>query len=328
MKEKLLTISIAAYNVEQYIEQCLQSIVACKYIDDIEVFVIDDGGTDKTAEVAEKYSSMFQNSINIVRKSNGGYGSTVNYSILHARGKYFKLLDGDDWFNTNGLEELIKQLKNNDYDMVLSNVLKGPSEDNLSLIDYVGENIDSCKSGELSSIVGHWGITFKTNILRKSKLNLPEHCLYTDKLYSTIPFFYVKTIGLCNNSVYCYRTGRDGQSISRDSRINHFSEYIKVCKLLFKFVENSDCMEKSYVFRRVINGYHLAIKTLLLLKICAKNRKLIIKFEKKCKEETPRVYYAASEANTKTGKILKWLRKSKYCLYYAFALVPKSRIDF
>ena len=89
---KTLTISIAAYQVGQYIDQCLQSIVHSEAIDEIEVFVVDDGGRDDTLEKAERYRAQFPDSIFLVHKENGGYGSTINYSLAHATGTYFKKL--------------------------------------------------------------------------------------------------------------------------------------------------------------------------------------------------------------------------------------------
>ena len=109
--EKLLTISIAAYNVQSYIEQNLNSIIKSKYIDLIEVFVVDDGGQDNTLAIAQKYAEKYPDSIYPVHKENGGYGTTVNYSAEHATGKYFRLLDGDDWFNTEGLDKLMEHIQ-------------------------------------------------------------------------------------------------------------------------------------------------------------------------------------------------------------------------
>ena len=93
---KLLTVSIAAYNMEKYIRQALDSLLSCRHAQSIEIFVIDDGGTDHTLEIAKEYAWKHPGTVIPVHKENGGYGSTINYSIEHATGKYFKQLDGDD----------------------------------------------------------------------------------------------------------------------------------------------------------------------------------------------------------------------------------------
>ena len=87
--EKILTISIAAYNVGDYIKNTLDSLVVPEVMDKLEVFIVDDGGTDETLKIAKEYEEKYPETFHAVHKENGGYGSTVNYSIAHATGKYF-----------------------------------------------------------------------------------------------------------------------------------------------------------------------------------------------------------------------------------------------
>ena len=79
---KELTISIAAYNVEKFLERTLESLVISKdYLERIEVIIVDDGSIDSTSVIAEKYCRNYPNSFRLIKKENGGYGSTVNCSI-------------------------------------------------------------------------------------------------------------------------------------------------------------------------------------------------------------------------------------------------------
>lgn len=79
-------------------------------MDCLEVLIIVDGGNDKTLEIAKEYESKYPNTFKAVYKENGGYGSTINKGIELATGKYFKQLDGDDWFDTNNLEKYVMNL--------------------------------------------------------------------------------------------------------------------------------------------------------------------------------------------------------------------------
>ena len=106
---KILTISVAAYNVENYIRDTLESLVIPELLDDLEIFIIDDGGTDKTLAIAKEYELKYPNTFHAIHKSNGGYGTTVNWSIKNATGKYIKLVDGDDWIDANGLKALVNE---------------------------------------------------------------------------------------------------------------------------------------------------------------------------------------------------------------------------
>ena len=110
--------------MEKYIRQALDSLLSCRHAQSIEIFVIDDGGTDHTLEIAKEYAWKHPGTVIPVHKENGGYGSTINYSIEHATGKYFKQLDGDDWFCADKLDDFICLLGNVDDDMVFSQTIE------------------------------------------------------------------------------------------------------------------------------------------------------------------------------------------------------------
>ena len=124
-QEKILTISVAAYNVESYIAENLDSILITDVRDEIEVLVVDDGGNDGTLEIARKYEEQYPGIIRAVHKENGGYGSVQNYSMQNASGRFFKILDGDDWVDREGLTKLVEYLRDTKADAVVTDYLKG-----------------------------------------------------------------------------------------------------------------------------------------------------------------------------------------------------------
>lgn len=83
---KTLTISIAAYNVQDYIGKTLESLLKCKNASDLDVIVVNDGSSDETLRVAREFERLAPTIIRIVNKQNGGYGSTINTSIRLAQG--------------------------------------------------------------------------------------------------------------------------------------------------------------------------------------------------------------------------------------------------
>ncbi len=105
--KKILSVSIASYNVEKFLDQTLESCLVPEIMDRLEVIIVNDGSKDGTADVAKKYTEKWPDTFILVDKENGGYGSTVNVGIKTATGKYFRLLDGDDWFDKDGLREFI-----------------------------------------------------------------------------------------------------------------------------------------------------------------------------------------------------------------------------
>ena len=118
--EKVVTISIAAYNMENYIRKTLDSLLDERIIDDLEVLIVDDGGTDGTLAIAKEYAAKYPDSIFPIHKENGGYGSVLNYTVPRAMGKYFRILDGDDWLKTENLYDWVQLLKTLDVDLFFS----------------------------------------------------------------------------------------------------------------------------------------------------------------------------------------------------------------
>ena len=112
MGEKLLSVIIPMYQSERYIKKCLNSLILPPdWMRRLEVLVIDDGSTDRGAEVVREYVRIWPESIRLIRKKNGGHGSAVNEGVRQCSGKYFKVLDADDWVYPEGLGKAMEVLE-------------------------------------------------------------------------------------------------------------------------------------------------------------------------------------------------------------------------
>ena len=116
--QKVLSISVAAYNVEKFIEQCLDSFIDPAILDRVEVLVTDDGSKDRTPEIVSTYEKKYPGTFRLISQKNAGPGSTVNSGIKHATGKYFRMVDGDDWVNTAQMGAFLDILEKTNADMV------------------------------------------------------------------------------------------------------------------------------------------------------------------------------------------------------------------
>ena len=131
MDHKLLTITIPCYNSQDYMDKAIRSVLPGK--DKVEILIVDDGSTDDTAAIADKYAKRYPDIVNVIHKENGGHGSAVNTGIDNAKGIFFKVLDSDDWFEKRAYKEYLKTLERlveNDQtvDMFLTNfVYEKPS---------------------------------------------------------------------------------------------------------------------------------------------------------------------------------------------------------
>ena len=215
---KILTLSIAGYNVEKYIRQTLDSI-CCKNISKLEVFVVDDGGNDKTLDIAKEYSEKYPGCIIPVHKENGGWGSTVNYSIAHATGKYFKLLDGDDLFTTENLDKFIEYLESVDADVIYTPYSRFDDESGKRLKDFnISDQFDkndaySIRKTDIEKGLEMHSLSFRTAVLQDNNVRVLEKCFYTDNEYRMKGLAYSQSIIFTNIELYNYRVGREGQSV-------------------------------------------------------------------------------------------------------------------
>lgn len=116
MSYPLVSVIIPVYNVENYLKECLDSVLNQTY-KNIEVIVINDGSTDKSLHILEDYSSKFNN-IKIIDQENSGQSVARNKGLENAKGKYIYFLDSDDYILPDTLKKLIKKLEMNNLDII------------------------------------------------------------------------------------------------------------------------------------------------------------------------------------------------------------------
>ena len=298
-------------------------------MDELEVLIVNDGSIDETSNIAHEYEKRYPQTFRLFNKENGGYGTTVNLGIKEATGRYFKLLDGDDWFDKEGLKKLILELKKTSADVVITPMNKGADVNTMKEcpIDLGALNEDmSIEQMPKTNLFGMWTITYKTEVLHNSGLKLPAHLLYTDQIFASVPWICVKTIRFMNKAVYCYRIGRDGQSVSRESRIKHCSDSVEVNKALIRFYESDqnakECTASEYIVRRISMYSIEVLRTFMLGEVSRENCKKVRDYDNYVKRESPDIYTACCELKFKMSKLLCLMRKTNYIVYYLLALVP------
>ena len=121
VKKKILSVIVPAYNVEKYIEKCLDSFEQIERKSDVEVIVVDDGSSDQTAVIARQYCERYPDIFYVYTKENGGHGSAINYGLKYVTGKYFKVVDADDWVDSKEMEQFLDYMEKNEVDVIASN---------------------------------------------------------------------------------------------------------------------------------------------------------------------------------------------------------------
>ena len=110
-EKKTLTFVVPAYNMTEYLERCVMSLIAAKRNNDIEVLIVDDGSSDGTLEMAQKFEARYPGIVRAIHQANKGHGGAVNTGIAAASGMYVKVVDADDWVGPESLEQVMAVLR-------------------------------------------------------------------------------------------------------------------------------------------------------------------------------------------------------------------------
>lgn len=324
---KVLSISVAAYNIEKYIHQMMNSLIDANCMDDIEILIVDDGSKDNTASIASEYEKKYPESVKLISKENGGHGSTINKGITEATGKYFRALDGDDWVNSDNLNQLITELKKIDVDLVVCDYDKCYEDGRIETQCF--DNISPMKILDFVDTIHQipWmcyhTIIYRTEILQKNNIRLDEHCFYVDAEYDLFPIPYIKSIFYFNMPVYCYRLGIDGQSVSPESRKKNIKHgQIVACKLL-ELCEGlpndiSDA-QRDYIVSGTADHCIWHIQSLLLFKGSNQKEKEIKQFDEMIKTTSQPVYKKMEDLG-KESRVIKLLRKCYNASYWTIKM--------
>ena len=322
--EKLLSISIAAYNVEKTLHEALEPFLDKTIRDFLDVMIIDDGSKDNTAKIAKEYEDKYPNTFRLISKKNGGWGSTLNTGMKEARGKYFKQLDGDDYYSHENLRAFIDFLKTIDADMIQSPFITFSDNKGEILHEYgtyegtyslfpMGKTIalEDCDN----FIPAMHSITVRTKILQENDITITEHCFYTDVEFVLKAFNHCKTIAFFERPVYYYRLARNGQSMSQAGVRKNYKDHQKMLFTMLEYYKNS--VTKDYVkkvFEDRLDGVcNMQYIFYFALECTSKQKSELIEFDNKLKLDYPDFYYRV------LGRQVNFLRKTKFFGYWLVA---------
>ena len=246
---KLISFIIPCFNSESYMEHAINSILVAK--DDIELIIVNDGSKDGTLKIARKYEKKYPKVVKVIDKENGGHGSGVNAGLASATGKYFKVVDSDDWVDEKSLKEVIKTLKKIDVDMLIVNYVyeKENNPKEMGYCNIIPENKiftwEEVGKFKISQYLLMHSAIYKTSILKEVKLELPEHTFYVDNIFVYYPLPSIKTMYYLNVPFYRYFIGRSDQSVNESVMVSRVDQQIKVTKMMIDFFDPLKIEPKS-----------------------------------------------------------------------------------
>jgi glycosyltransferase involved in cell wall biosynthesis len=245
---KLLSIIIPTYNMEAYLARCLDSLLASPECGQLDILVVNDGSKDRSLEIARQYEAAHLGVVRVVDKSNGNYGSTINAALPIAAGRYVKILDADDTFDTDALTEYLRQLKTLEADLVVCHFTNFGRNGQREVIKYntmsrevydYGRVYDADEvlgGGYIRFFLMH-AIAYRTDLLRSIGYRQTEGISYTDTEWACYPVFYVRTIVFLNVNLYLYNNDREGQTMDPKVLLKSVSQLDKVTEQMFAYYE-------------------------------------------------------------------------------------------
>ena len=262
---KTITFAVPCYNSAAYMDKCIQSLLACG--EDIEILIVDDGSTkDNTAEKADEWEARYPGIIRALHKENGGHGSAVNTGLANASGRYFKVVDSDDWLDPQAMERVMRYLRPQcelqyPTDMVVANyVYEKVHEGTRQVMHYknvfpqgVEFTWSDTKHFNPSQYLLMHSVIYRTDLLKDMGLKLPEHCFYVDNIFVYVPLPKVRTIYYLNVDMYRYFIGREDQSVNEKVMMGRMDQQLRVTYLMIEAYhldeEIKDKYKRRYMYR-------------------------------------------------------------------------------
>ena len=241
---KLLSIAIPCYNSEDYMRNCIESLLPGG--EEVEIIIVDDGSEkDRTAEIADEYAAKYPKIVKAVHQENGGHGEAVNTGLKNASGLYFKVVDSDDWVDAESYQKVLQKLaelvhEGNTVDMMICNyVYEKQGARRKKTIRYTTAfpqdqvfTWSDVKHFHLGQYILMHSVIYRTRMLQNCGLELPKHTFYVDNIFVYYPLPYVKTLYYMDTDLYRFFIGRADQSFNEQFMIGRVDQQIKLNKIM------------------------------------------------------------------------------------------------
>ncbi len=238
---KLISFTVPCYNSQVYMKKCIDSLLAGGR--DVEIIIVNDGSKDGTLKLANEYKENYPDTVKVIDKENGGHGSGVNAGLKAAEGLYFKVVDSDDWLDTDALNELLGVIKlhlseGRLPDLYVTNFIYDRVYDGTKHVSSYEKKMpqgkifgwDGVKKFRFSHMMLMHALLYKRENLLKSDTRLPEHTFYVDNIFAYKPLPFMQTVYYLNVDLYHYFIGRADQSVNRKNIIARYEQQLLVMR--------------------------------------------------------------------------------------------------
>ena len=295
---KYISFVVPCYNSEEYMEKCISLLIGKE---DVEIIIIDDGSKDKTGKIADRYQKKYPTIVKAIHQENGGHGAGINTGLKHATGKYFKVVDSDDWLDEKAYKKLLKEIKHIDTDLVVCNYVytytDGRKEQTISFANVYEEGKvltwNDIHRFKLTQYPSLHSMMYKKSVLDKSNIDLPKHVFYEDNLFIYLPLVNTNTIYYLNLDLYRYYIGRADQSVQETQLIKRSSHQVLVSEKVCTAYDLTEIKNKK--LRRLMTRECIFLMCLGVvfsrLSFAKEGEKQYKDLWKSVKEKNPKLYH-------------------------------------
>ncbi len=246
-----VSVILPVYNCEKYLEKCLDSLVNQTLLD-IEIVCVNDGSTDNSLNILEKYARL-DNRVIIISQENKKQGAARNRGMAAACGEYVGFVDADDWVDLDYYEKLYMAAKKYDSDIALAaNIRIGHGRTkkrlNISLEKFVTklqDKIDICNQPENPCPTNK---IYKMSMLRNYGITWPEGCYCEDKLFTIKAVYYANGITAVPGVSYYYYRNPDSTVKKQTRKLEARKGKLKANREVLEFLKqhNADIRDKDF----------------------------------------------------------------------------------
>ena len=210
-----VSVIVPVYNVEKYLESCLESLVH-QTLEDIEIIVVNDSSPDESHLVIERYRASYPNKIKSFLKPNGGVADTRNYGLLKATGEYIGFVDGDDYVDLTLYEKLYNKAKCSGSQMVSCDFYWVYSDRKV----YAKEGpYNNNREYMVNSMAVLWNKIFDREWMQSLGFQFPESLRYEDTSYLIKSAPYLSSIGHVSEPLIYYVQRQDSITYTQNAKV-------------------------------------------------------------------------------------------------------------
>ena len=193
---KKVTVIVPVYNVEKYIDKCLNSLVN-QTLKDIEIIMVNDGSPDNSQDIIDKYVKKYPKKVKSYIKENGGQGSARNFGLEMAEGEYIGYVDSDDYIELDMYEKLYNGAKKSDLDIVICGSYN-VTEDGNKTIELDREIFKDKKKNAFFGRMAVWNKIYKKELLLNTNATFRSKLWYEDLDFTLKVLSKAKKVGYVN----------------------------------------------------------------------------------------------------------------------------------